>query len=290
MQHASLSQIRKSPAKTLTTHQHHTTFLTSARSPATDIYQRRRSTKLQMNLFQRLASKGSKKESSGPAKVIQILDHIGSGSYGTVHKAQFADNGGSGSGSGGIFVAKRAWTQRDLQDRPQKTRKEGDTKMLKGRAERCKYYLDVEQHCLGKITTSSDKENKVRVPKFLGKYKDDSIDDAGYEWLLFEMITRSKDDTRIARSLKAVMNLDWIKQHQADGAGDDERHHLYLIKKELKMDESATFEDTLDVVFKGLLNSVVGVHEMNVVNRDIKPDNLLIDGENQVRRMLLVSV
>jgi len=236
----------------------------------------RREDKLFMNWFDSLISKDSK-EVSEKTKRIQILENIGSGSYGTVHKATFSNDD-----SGKVFVAKRAWTLEELRKRPASTHREGDTplvdeKTLQGRADRCKYYLDVEQHCLEKIT-AGDRKNEVRAPKLVGKFKDGAD---GNEWLLFESITKSKYDKDIALSLKKVMSLDWIEQHREDDGGDHQRHHLYLVGKELGLDEDATFEDILDAVLIGLLKATTGVHRLNVVHRDIKPDNLLIDGERK---------
>jgi serine/threonine protein kinase len=242
---------------------------------------KRKFTGLHMSWFEGLVAKNSKKNFKPPT-FIKILDVIGSGSYGIVHEAKFDDDSDDDSETS-LFIAKRAWTIDELRKKQIKTHGSSDTestqvvdeKALKGRAERCKYYLDVEQHCGEKI--SSSHTNETKVPRLLGKYKD-STDQ--HEWLLFELITRSKDDTRTARSLKAVMDLDWIDQHRAD-----EHHHLYILQKELRMDDSATFEDTLDVILRGLLISIAGVHDINIAHRDIKPDNLLIDGENQVREL-----
>jgi serine/threonine protein kinase len=233
-----------------------------------------------MNWFNSLISKEDKQEISKQSKCIHILEKIGSGSYGTVHKATFSNNHDTSDNK--VFVAKRAWTLEELKKRPASTHREGDTpvldeKTLQGRASRCKYYLDVEQHCLEKLT-QADRKNEVRVPRLVGKFKDDS---EGNEWLLFESITKSKADEQIALSLKTVMSLDWIEQHREDKGGEHQHHHLYLVGKELGLDEDATFEDVLDAVLIGLLKAIAGVHTLNVVHRDIKPENLLIDGEKK---------
>ena len=239
----------------------------------------RKGSAVRMSWFQGLKPSKESKRPSETDKLICILDHIGSGSYGIVHQATFCDDQ-----EDKVFIAKRAWTEDELRARPKKTHSEDDPpdiseKALKDRAARCRYYLDVEQHCLGKVT-SLDEKNDVKVPKLVGKYKDNSD---GHEWLLFQKIMRSKDDMRIARSLKSIMDLDWIDQHEADRGMISERHHLYLIHKELGMGETATFEDTLDSIFKGLLKSIVGVHGMNLAHRDIKPDNILVTADNEVR-------
>ena len=230
---------------------------------------------LRMSWFNDLVTSNSKKQTKSE-NLIQILDVIGSGSYGVVHVAKFGEGNNNDSDTP-LLIAKRAWTIDELRGKPTKSHEEQqdvDAKALKARAERCKYYLDVEQHCCGKMSSSSN--DGIKVPKFLGKFKDNN---PGHEWLLFEMVTRSEEDKRPARSLKAVMDLDWIDQHNEN----EENHHLFLIQKELGMDDSATFHETLDIILKGLLVSIAGVHDLNIVHRDIKPDNILIDGANQVR-------
>lgn len=207
----------------------------------------------------------------GPSFIKSESFHLGS--YGTVHEAKFRNDSAGES----LFVAKRAWTVEELRLKPIIKHEKDDLdrnskpvvneKTLKARAERCKYYLDVEYHIGSKIASD-------HVPNFVGKFQDHSEE---HEWLLFEMINRSKDNKSTARSLKAIMDLDWIDQH-----GEEGHHHLYLIQKELGMDDSATFDETLDIILKGLLKCVVGVHGFNVAHRDIKPDNILITDEKFV--------
>jgi serine/threonine protein kinase len=225
--------------------------------------------------------KGTKspKNKNETKKLIHVQEHIGSGSYGTVHLVSFQDDDGK------KYVAKRAWTLNEIKVRPASTHKEGDTKVadpkaLKGKAERCQYYLNVEQHCLDKIR-QSDNADQINVPAYAGKYRDDS--EEGNEWLLFDLITSNSDsdDKTVAKNLKEVMELDWIDQHREDERGQDQHHHLYMIHKELGLQDDATFEDTLDAIFMGILKTVSGVHETNIVHRDIKPENLLIDGKNK---------
>jgi len=238
----------------------------------TNTVQRLEDTKINMGWFDGIASTESKKVPES-IKTIHILEPIGSGSYGTVHVSNFVGDDKK------LFVAKRAWTLEEIKTRPISTHREKDKPVVdekewKGRADRCKYYLEVEQHCLSKIS-AIEKADEVRAPKFVGKYKDDTD---GNNWLLFEMITSKQDDSRVAQSLKAMMELDWIDQHRQDDGGEDQHHHLYLIHKELGMDDSATFDDTLDILLLGLLKAIAGVHKLNIVHRDVKPENLLIDG------------
>lgn len=238
---------------------------------------RQRESKLSMGWF----DKGTKspKNKNETKKLIHVQEHIGSGSYGTVHLVSFQDDDEK------KYVAKRAWTLNEIKGRPASTHKEGDTKVadpkaLQGKAERCQYYLNVEQHCLDKIR-QSDNADRNNVPVYIGKFKDDS--EEGNEWLLFDLITSNSDsnDKTVAKNLKEVMELDWIDQHREDDGGQEQHHHLYMIHKELGLQDDATFEDTLDTIFMGILKTVSGVHETNIVHRDIKPENLLIDGKNK---------
>jgi len=313
-----------------------------------------------------------KKLSSGKANVgkvdkskrIHIVDHIGSGSYGTVHEALFIDNDGDDEYKNSEFiVAKRAWTFQELRERELKAGGGGDDdgsdvtqggtgaamaggtgasmeggtgvamdtgtgattgthssqskagtsleglnrrKSLKEKAKRCKHYLNIEYHCLKKMQRelgsigegssekSADKAAVLEsyVPTLLGRYKDDMD---GNEWLVFERVT-SLESNNIARSLKEVMNANMnpnanhIDKEACEVDDEEEhvqeRHHMYTIQKELGMDDSATLEEALDKTLKGLLEAVVDTHKHNIVHRDIKPDNLLIDGNNQAFRLI----
>lgn len=302
--------------------------------------------------FKKLASGKANVGKVDNSKRIHIVDHIGSGSYGTVHEALFIDNDGDDDYKNSEFlVAKRAWTFQELRERDLKAGGSGDgdasdgsqggtgvtmaggtgvavdtstgttsgthsaqsragtrleglnrRKSLKEKAKRCKHYLNIEYHCLEKIQRelgsnvegSPEKSANKKivldtyVPTLLGRYKDDMD---GNEWLVFERVA-SLESNNIARSLKEVMNASMNPNanhidEEACGVDDEdgpvqERHHMYTIQKELGMDDSATLEEALDATLKGLLEAVVDTHKYNIVHRDIKPDNLLIDGNNQV--------
>jgi len=159
----------------------------------------------------------------------------------------------------------------------------------------------------------STKEVRLpRLPNVIGRFYDDGINcngdgnengDGKHEWLVFDLITSNNSDKKAARTLNHVMYLDWKDQHHDDTDTDTanssisstnpnpseqkqtqdqhQHHHLFMIQKELNMDVSSTFDDTLDMVFKLLLQSLVQIHKYNIVHRDIKPDNLLVDGNTK---------
>ena len=266
---------------------------------------------------QNKSSFGSNKKGKGNDTKITVLDKIGSGSYGTVHYCKIESPKDSDSdGSNSLFyVAKRALDE--LKEKNSKSTKKNDdnenvdksndnnsekmtkeqTNQFKNRAKRCNYYLDVEEHCFKKMKRSHDDEKDdddmvqgSKTPDFIGRFQDS---DNKYEWLVFGLISMKDDKAnqesfstppKAAKSLNHAMVLDWKDQHQS---GNDESHHLYMIQKQLGItsDENSnsgsTFEDTLDVVMKSLLEILVELHKHNIVHRDIKPDNLLIDEQSQ---------
>ena len=204
----------------------------------------------------------------------------GSGSYGTVHFCKFDDPNDI------TYIAKRSWTLEELVSKQEEKPNRDDLATLRDRAERCTYYLSVEEHCLEKIKTQSS-EAPSELPKQVGRFVDNS--ESKHEWLVFESILRLESEQvdkgremnyDVAKTLKDVMDLDWRDQHEAQEE-DSNHHHLYMIQKELGLPESVTFEETLDVVMKELLKVVVETHKMNIVHRDVKPENLLIDGNSQ---------
>jgi serine/threonine protein kinase len=204
-----------------------------------------------------------------------------------------------------------------------KKKDKDEQKKLKERAKRCQHYLTVEEHCLEKIKKANAKldedgsdsdsdsagNKKQLLPNCIGRFVDNTD---GNEWLVFDLIvkkqTQNNDDSnpdtstsmttppQAAKSLHNAMFLDWKDQHKP---GDVRHHHLYMIQKALGMDKSdnddgeectTTFEDTLDVILKSLLEVLVATHEQNIVHRDVKPDNLLIDGNTQVRMMIFLLI
>ena len=204
----------------------------------------------------------------------------GSGSYGTVHFCKFDDP------SDINYIAKRSWTLEELVSKQETKPSSDDLDALRNRAERCKYYIKVEEHCLEKIKKQSS-EPPSELPKLIGRFVDNS--ESEHEWLVFEPVLSLEGDIgdngrentfNVAKTLKDVMDLDWKDQHEAQEENSN-HHHLFMIQKKMGLPESATFEDTLDVVMKQLLKVLVETHKMNIVHRDIKPENLLIDGHSQ---------
>ncbi len=159
-------------------------------------------------------------------------------------------------------------------------------------------------------TNGSNNEEESSLPNFVGRFKDEEQE---HEWLVFDLVTsqvqNSKDNKNVsiddvssdddmgtlstmshpkaAKTLNHAMFLDWKDQHKL---GDVRHHHLYMIQKELGMTDDdnsincvSTFEDTLDVIMGSLLKVLVEIHKRNIVHRDLKPDNLLLDGNSQVR-------
>ncbi len=212
---------------------------------------------------------------------LEILDPIGAGSYGVVHRATLVPKDkDSSSGSARNCVAKRAWTLEELQTK--NTDNKVSDKELRELSERCKYYLDVEKHCLEKLNQDdySDRDDNVYVPKLLGEYPDNQNEHG--DWLVFDLIeSSSSDDDDVlepepAKTLEDVLELDWIDQHEQDAADPNSHHHLYMLQKELGMAEESTFADVLDETLLQLFRTISHVNDANIVHRDIKPGNLLV--------------
>ena len=242
------------------------------------------------------SSSSSNGESGIKDDTIIILDKIGSGSYGIVHYCTL--NNETNDDNSSYYVAKRAWTFSELKHmihgKNEKELNKEEQKQLHDKVKRCDYYLNVEQHCFHKIMSNDINNNShtSRLPQFMGRYKDN---DDQHEWLVFELIKSSIPATnftndkeingqshpKAAKSLNHAMFLDWKDQHKA---GNEEHHHLFMIEKELGLhsnDKVTTFEDTLDVMMKSLLEALVEIHKHNIVHRDVKPDNLLIDAKTK---------
>jgi serine/threonine protein phosphatase PrpC/serine/threonine protein kinase len=203
---------------------------------------------------------------------LQVLDEIGSGTYGIVHltSLQQKDDVASSTMS---CVAKRAWTLDELQQKnSDNNNNNGEAKILsdqdlKELSKRCNYYLDVERHCLQKLNDLDS--NSQYVPKLLGEYPNEK---GRGDWLVFELVEGIINNDKPAKTLADILELDWIDQHNKQ----QNHHHLYMLQKELGMKEDTTFEDVLDVTLLQLLRTVSHVNGANIVHRDIKPGNLLV--------------
>lgn len=90
------------------------------------------------------------------------------------------------------------------------------------------------------------------------------LGDGSHEWLVFE----GKVDTEITLQ----------DAHQMD---DGTVHRLRGIQRMLNLPEAFTFGDTLDHIFRSLLEDLVFLSSCNVVHRDLQPKNILCDGTNQ---------
>lgn len=198
------------------------------------------------------------RQSSKPAPVAEVLDCVGSGSYGTVHFVML-----SSPDKDEILVGKRAWTTIELQLQNDKL----DSKQLEEKSSRSLYYWMVEKHCFQKI------ESHKGLPFFRGI----GIDEENHQWILSNEIAYGKE---LALSLQDYIEKDRL-DHRAYRT-----HHLYWLslallgepQTESESDHSLT--ETLDVFFQQLLEILSHIHEHSIVHRDIKPANLLVaDGQ-----------
>mmetsp|Transcript_21889 Transcript_21889/g.62792 ORF Transcript_21889/g.62792 Transcript_21889/m.62792 type:complete len:982 (+) Transcript_21889:123-3068(+) len=260
-------------------------------------------TSLRMGLLDGLFKSETSKGKTTKSYNLVILDEVGSGSYGTVHLSQLrpTSTGDSSDDDAPKYtIAKRAWTQPELQalaeaaaqsatesidadataTRPHKVAQKSklkemtDEERIRERAQRCEYYLNVEEHCLTKL--GGIKNATPYVPKYLGTYPDEEK----RNWLVFDLVEASSSGSASppspAKTLSDILELDWIDQHSQDEADPNAHHHLYVLQRELGMDESSTFDDVLDKTLVELVKTVRSVNDENIVHRDVKPANLLV--------------
>jgi serine/threonine protein phosphatase PrpC len=190
--------------------------------------------------------------------VVEIFDHVGSGSYGTVHFVKLLRGNGDE-----ILVGKRAWTPFELQQQNGNL----DSKQLADKSSRCLYYWMVEKHCFQKIPPHKG------LPFFRGV----GIDEEKRQWILSNKIQHGQE---LAISLQDYLEKDRL-DHKAHRT-----HHLYWLSLSLLKESQAesTSENslaaTLDIFFQQLLEILSHIHEHSIVHRDIKPANLLVaDGQ-----------
>jgi serine/threonine protein kinase len=145
------------------------------------------------------------------------------------------------------------------------------------RAERCRYYWGVEQHCFRKMAMTSSSSAATTTPALcIPRYDGTYTDQDGQPWMLFGAIPD-------AECLNDLMLRD-----QADHRLYRE-HHLYLTSRALGLpvDDTASLTATLDVLVSNLLEAVAFVHSHRIVHRDIKPSNCLVSAT--LKRLVLID-
>lgn len=143
------------------------------------------------------------------------------------------------------------------------------------KAERCRYYLEVETYCLSKFN-----KNHENIVAFRGI----AIDDQGREWMLMDVVRKNLEENEgttpqissIAPSLQDIIEKDRKDPHND--------HHLFYLSEELGV--NGDLAQTLDVVISNLLNALKATHEMGIVHRDVKPGNILVAPSG---RLLLID-
>lgn len=186
---------------------------------------------------------------STPPTILTVGERVGRGSYGTVHLCELGEE---------TVIGKRAFTLQEM-----KAKQEKDPQ---GRAKRCRYYWDVERHCVEKIPPHP------QIPPYRGVFKDED----GNEWMTFDVIQSKYFRGKCCPTMQTVMDDDWKVQHEG------ETHHLSKLQEALGLPESeSSFSETLDCVMESLLQVLSHVHSQGrIVHRDVKPGNLLIDSES----------
>ena len=241
-------------------------------------------------------------------KVVQVLDEVGSGSYGTVHTVRLVppnkgkptnhnqNQNDDNDDDSTVYIGKRAWTLQELHDLlPQH---EEDTEYLKEKSRRCQSYLEIEAHCFQKLQQQPQKEEepRINVPYFRGTFRDEE----SREWMVFDLIAQTTPDSfspQPALSLADAMEMDRLANqerpsqrihslsHVAQALG---LNHSSLVldddndeKDEDDADSVATAaslvaETVVDVLLPQLLQLLSRLHAHKIVHRDIKPANLLL--------------
>jgi hypothetical protein len=206
---------------------------------------------------------------NGFPPLLRIGKRIGSGAYGTVHIAQFVDNHDDKK----QYIAKRAWTLAELElnvpsavmqleknswnhPRTGVTRQlldggatgvveEGssnddvnnissDSKdKLKERAERCRYYWNVERHIFQKLSSSSS-QMKVNInnvtPQFMGVFQSAiDNDDGGEEEIVPGYGTIGKHDTDNNNNNNKQLGGGFFSMNMNNNRDDDDKGHEWMV-------------------------------------------------------------
>ncbi|GKY90992.1 hypothetical protein MPSEU_000072000 [Mayamaea pseudoterrestris] len=218
---------------------------------------------------------------------VNILDHVGSGSYGTVHQVELELKQQSESVDLTTVraIAKRSWTLDELRTKfPSLTPKE-----LQEKHKRCQSYLQTEAHCLQKISGHSN------VPIYRGMLPA-KVEGVNYSWLITDMIAAAAaaydpsvpissvtTTIRPAPSLADVLILEsQTRNHKnADessnnGMSNSHNHHLSALAQALGLPTMTRLVETLDIVMQQLLECLAHLHSNSILHRDIKPGNILV--------------
>ena len=246
------------------------------------IQPRSRPTKTRLYLFPftkaaRETPKSSHHDASSSSLVLyNITDHVGSGSYGTVHQALLGHVNNTTLDDNlqdpqEVFIqaiAKRSWTLTELQQKYETASLTPTQRQEK--YERCVAYLQAEAHCLQKLSSHAN------IPTYRGMLRQQADHDS-YTWLVTDLIPASDDNPTVpAPSLADILALE-TQTRNSKATSSSHDHHLGQLAAALGLDSSTTLlVDTLDVVLTQLLECLAFVHSKSIVHRDIKPANVLV--------------
>lgn len=247
---------------------------------------------------------GLKKSVSGStssttqSKQLIVKNLIGKGSYGTVHLCELKDGEHASQ-----VVAKRSWDKQELKEMDterlrgkdisdkSKNKESRDDKFFKEKAQRCSKYLEVEKHCFQKLQELRSKGKVEMLPWQLPELVGCFPDDEGKEWAVFTIIENSIGSKEVCHDINSAKNSVAISLSDAiDTQWKDihaynpelSTHRLSLVQRELGLPDDTTFDEVLDYLFQSMLNAISSVHSANIVHRDIKPQNLLLDPSTKV--------
>ena len=231
---------------------------------------------------------------TGSFKELLVKDLVGKGSYGTVHLCELKDGDCSSQ-----VVAKRSWDENELKQIDDERSESKDIlseskndeikndHYFREKAQRCANYFEVEKHCFQKLQEFRLKREAEllpwQLPEFLGCFSDEE----GKEWAVFTIIEKSslplKSDFNVpipAISLSDAIDMQWDDIHAHDP--NVPSHRLSVVQREMGLPHDYTFDEVLDCLFRSLLKVTSLIHSVNIIHRDIKPQNLLLDPSTKV--------